>query len=91
MTIDERTVGGLNEAVWGRGTMVGMEELHGLGTFWMKGGGQPNGQRWVGGGGGRWQARQQSRADFRGRVFGGEGGGAVRGGTDVGIRSDWKG
>ena len=31
MTIDERTVGGLNEAVWGRGTMVGVEELHGLG------------------------------------------------------------
>jgi hypothetical protein len=33
MTIDERTVGGLNEAVWGWGTMVGMEELHGLGAF----------------------------------------------------------
>ena len=31
MTIDERMVGGVGETVWGRGTMVGMEELHGWG------------------------------------------------------------
>jgi len=33
MTIDERMAGGVGETVWGRGTMVGVEKLHGLGGF----------------------------------------------------------
>lgn len=62
-----------------------------VGAFWMKGGFDGQTGRadceW------RWKvaSKQAVKADFRGRVFGGEGGGVVWGGTDVGIRSDWKG
>ena len=61
MTIDERMVGGVGETVWGRGTMVGTEKLHGW--VLMKGGSA----RWVADVVAR-EVAGAVKADFRGRV-----------------------